>query len=268
MITQNLTVIGVGNMGWAIVQRLLQQGLISKDTLQLSDPTIRPRTERKFDVEFAPDNRTAVKDADIILLAVKPQHVPSVLKEIAPVLKKDMLLISIAAGFPIHTIRHFVGEGRPIVRVMPNLAATVGESMSGWIRTAEVTDEQAEMVKTLLNGIGKEIELTNEQGIDAITAISGSGPAYVLYLVQLLQEAAVELGFREDAAKMLALQTLKGTVALLEESSFDAAALRQQVTSKGGTTEAAFKVLEQQKVGEGFKKAVVRAFERAQELST
>lgn len=266
MINKNLTVIGVGNMGWAVVQRLLEANIIAKDNLLLSDPAFRQRLQEKFDLHFTDDNTQAAKDADIILLAVKPQHLADLLQTIQPHLKKNVLLISIAAGFAITTIKTHVGQSVAVVRVMPNLCATVGESMSAWIKSSEVTADNINDVRQILQAIGKEVEVDDEQAIDAFTAVAGSGPAYVFYLAQLLEEAAHELGFRSDAAKTIALQTLKGSTKLLVESTFDAVTLRQHVTSKGGTTEAAFKEFDKQHVGEGVKKGIQAAFRRAQEL--
>ena len=266
MIHKKLAVIGVGNMGWAIVQRILDANLISKEHLILLDPTLKERMGDRLDLNIAEDIQSAVKDADIILLAVKPQYLTDVLKDMQPHVKKDALFISIAAGYALSSIKEHVGKDTAIVRVMPNLAATVGESMSGWIKSPEVSQEQTSIVTQILQAIGKEIEVQDEQAIDAITAITGSGPAYAFYLTQLLEEAAADLGFRNDVAKTLALQTMIGSIKLLQESTFDAKTLKEHVTSKGGTTEAAFKEFERNGLDTSFKKGVKAAFQRAQEL--
>ena len=265
---KQLAVIGVGNMGWAIVRRLFDAEVFARDQIILSDPSLRDRMQDRLDLHAADDNITAVNHADVILLAVKPQYIPSVLQEIAPHIPEHALLISIAAGFTIDSIRTYIGEHKAIARVMPNLCATVGESMSAWKKNAHVSLEQDAIIRCILQTIGKEVEVYDEHAIDAFTAIAGSGPAYVFYLVQMLEEAAVEMGFSDDVAKLIAKQVLQGSTHLLQASTFDAKTLREHVTSKGGTTEAAVEEFEKRGLTQSFIKGVKAAYKRAQELHT
>lgn len=269
MITKNLTIIGAGNMGKAIASGLLKTKTISPSRLILTDPFPKGLEQfQKQNVTVTSDNEAAVKKADIILLAVKPQVFPELLPELKKSITQKQLIISIAAGIEIITIKKLLGISQPVVRVMPNLCAMVGESFSAWVKSKEVTKEQEKQVKVILEAIGKEAFLDDEQLLDAVTAISGSGPAYVFYLVELLEKSAVKLGIPEFLATVLASQTVIGSAKFLRESSTPAFELRQNVTSKGGTTEAAFKTFKEEKLSEVFYKGIKAANKRAKELNS
>lgn len=252
-VNKKIAIIGAGNMGQAIAQGLLSKKVLTKDRLFLTDSKTR-------------NNKEAVQKADIIILAVKPQMASTVLKEIKDAVK-DQFIISIMAGITINTIQSSLVKKIAIVRVMPNLAAKVGHSMSVWVRSREVTNAQTELVATILEAIGMQLELQNENQINAATAISGSGTAYFFYLTELLEKGAIELGFSQEEAKTLAMQTLLGSANLLISSSHSAKDLRDAVTSKGGTTEAAFKVFKKENLDKSFQLGIKAAYNKAKELN-
>ena len=264
---KKLAIIGVGNMGKAIVSSLLAQKIIPPENLFLSDSHRKALDEyAKQGVVICSSNAQAVQQADVIVLAVKPQSFPALLKELRNSIGEDKLIISIAAGIEMQTIKASFGSSQPVVRVMPNLCAAVGESMSVWVKSKEVNEEQEAVVKEVLQAIGAEVSVDDEDLIDAATAISGSGPAYVFYLTELLEQSALNLGLPEKAANLLARQTILGSATFLGQSDKSAKELRLQVTSKGGTTEAAFEKFEQSNLKKVFFNGIRAAYQRAKRL--
>lgn len=267
MITQKLSIIGVGNMGSAIASCLLDKKTIQPSNLILYDPAsaLMEKIEKDGAV-IAPSLESAVKQSEILLLAVKPQVFANLLPEIKKFIKKDQLIISIAAGIPLAYIKNGIGQNQQVIRVMPNLCAMVGESMSVWVKSSEVTSEQAGNTREILRSIGKEVFLDNENLIDAATAISGSGPAYYFYLTEMLEMNAREMGIGATEAGILARQTLIGSAKVIAQSSKTSKELRINVTSKGGTTEAAFETFDQVNLKAILKNGIRSAWRRAKEL--
>lgn len=266
MLNHKIAIIGVGTMGWAIAQQLIDKQVVKSENLFLSDRSLKPGTLQKFNLSSVEDNKAAVVKGDVVILAVKPQDLADLLEEISFYILENTLIISIVAGIEMEAIQSYFQDKHPIVRVMPNLGTIVAQSVSCWIKNEEVTVEQVEITKTILTSFGEEVELEKEDEIDKVTAISGSGPAYFFYIAQLLEEGARKLGLNPETARKLVIQTAKGSTALYE-SSRDADYLRRQVTSKDGTTDAAFKVLDGKKVHETFINAVEASYKRAKELS-
>ena len=255
-------------MGKAIVSSLLAQEVITPENLFLSDSHHTQLDHfAKQGVVICSNNAEAVQQADVVLLAVKPQSFAALLSELKSVVSEKQLIISIAAGIEIQTIKNSLGSSQPVVRVMPNLCAAVGESMSVWAKSKEVSDEQSLVIRDLLRAIGEEAFVDDEELIDAATAISGSGPAYVFYLTELLEQSALNLGLPEKTANLLARQTLLGSATFLGQSDKSAKELRLQVTSKGGTTEAAFEKFEQSNLKKVFFNGIRAAHTRAKELN-
>jgi len=264
---KTIAIIGVGNMGSAIAHSLLRKKVIPAKNLILSNPSLEKLIHfKQLATIITAVNKNAVERADIIILAVKPQTLTPVLQEIKSAVSKNKLIISIAAGFELKTIKKILGVQQSVVRVMPNLCARVSKSMSCWVKSKEVTNEQSMEVKIILQAIGKECLLEEENLLDQVTAISGSGPAYVFYLVELLEKSALKLGLDKKLANMLATQTVVGSVRLLENSKKSVKILREEVTSKGGTTEAAFKKFNKSRFEIIFINAVRAAYLRAREL--
>ena len=268
MLNKKITIIGAGNMGQAIAHGLLQKKAVKPKNLVLADSaTQKLNNFKKLRVVIEKNNQKACTKSDIILLAVKPQALEEVLEGIKDSTTKDQLIISIAAGISIKKIKNILGTKQPVVRVMPNLCAQIGESMSGWVKSKEVSAKQVQDVKIILDSIGTEIEFKKEDKIDKVTAVAGSGPAYIFYLVEILEKSATKLGFKKNDAKVLAQNTLIGAAKFLVDSADSANSLRRKVTSKGGTTEAAFKKINNSQFEKIFVGAVKAAYERAKSFS-
>ncbi|MDP2927073.1 MAG: pyrroline-5-carboxylate reductase [bacterium] len=264
---KKITIIGAGNMGSAITRGLVQNGIISGKNITVTDPSPERLQEvKKLDVKISNDNKKSTQRVDIVILAVKPDIVPIVLSEIKESLSKKQLVVSIAAGVEIKTIKKLIGEKQPIVRVMPNLCATIGMSMSCWVASSEVSKHDRKLIKIILAGLGREYFIDDEGLLDKITVISGSGPAYIFYLVELLEITARKLGLKNELVRILAVQTVIGSAELLKNSKKSAGELRAAVISKGGVTEAIFAVLEKLKFGDVFFKAIRAGVKRAKEL--
>lgn len=254
--------IGGGNMGGAILA-----GICHDYTVFLceNDKKRAQTLKRKYKVILTDLTHTMDK-CDVIILAVKPQHFEALLKDIAPHFNEKKVLVSVAAGIKCSYIEKFLGKGARVVRVMPNLPVQVKEGMAGICCGKYAKPHDMIFTSRIFNRIGKSV-VVKENEMDAVTAVSGSGPAYVFQFAEHLTKAALKLGLKKDIAEQLVLQTLKGSVALLEKSREDASVLRQRVTSKGGTTQAALDVLDQQKLDQVYTKALSAAKKRAKDLS-
>jgi len=261
--------IGGGSMGEAMLSAILDNGLCTAADISVSDisESRRQYLAQKYSVNVADSNTQAVKSGEIVILAIKPQNLIAVMSELSGHLQPAQLVLSIIAGARINTLCLGLDHNR-VVRVMPNTPAQIGAGMSVWASTSEVTDEQKKQVGAILGAMGKEIYADNEQYMDMVTAVSGSGPAYVFLFVESLIDAAVEIGLPPDMAKELALQTLLGSVRLIEQSDRSPAELRKMVTSPGGTTEQALLKLEEGKFHALIQEAVKAAYERAKQLGS
>jgi pyrroline-5-carboxylate reductase len=259
--------IGGGNMGEAMVASLLEKKLCQPADICVSDVS-EPRREylrEQYGVAVTAGNRSAVKDRDIVVLAVKPQNLPEVLADLKGYLKPSQLVLSIVAGVKISTISQGLGHGR-VVRCMPNTPAQVGYGMSAWTATGEVTAAQKGQARAILGAMGREIYFDSENYLDMVTAVSGSGPAYVFLLAESLVDAAVKIGLPRQEAEELVSQTILGSAHLMQKSGKPPAELRRNVTSRGGTTERALQVFEQGGFARLVEEAVKAAWERAKEL--
>ena len=262
----NITFIGGGNMAGAIIGGLLKKGW-QPDAIRVAeiDAGARARLERELRVRVFADGSAAAVDSACIVFAVKPQH----MREAAQALRgtlKSQLVITIAAGIRSGDLARWLGDYQRIVRAMPNTPALVLAGLSGLYAMPAVPAEDRLQAEKVMGAVGSTLWLAREEQMDAITAVSGSGPAYVFYFIEALQQAAAELGFTADEARKLALDTFAGAVKLAAHSSEDAATLRARVTSKGGTTERALEVLEAAGVKDRFIEAVKAACERSREL--
>lgn len=269
MINKKIGIIGCGNMGEAILSRL--SNILEKSVSIMAsefDAKRRDYIQSRYKIIVETDNNEVVKFADVIILAVKPKDIVSILKsEVCCGVSKNKLLISIAAGITTKYIENIVGKDVPVVRVMPNMAATIGESISSISSGSSVKPEDIELAKEIFLTIGDVVEV-DEKLVDAVTAISGSGPAYFFYMIEALTEAGCAVGLKEDVAGKLVLKTALGSAKLLEMLKEPPAILRSKVTSKGGTTEAAINVFESKKFKNIIKDAVKAARARSKELST
>ena len=259
--------IGGGNMGEAMVAAVLDKKLAMPDGICVSDvsQTRREYLKKQYDVAVAESNREAVDGKDIVVLAVKPQNLAEVLADLKGSLKPDLLVLSIVAGVKIDNISQGLGHHR-VVRCMPNTPAQVGFGMSAWTATEEVTEEQKGQSRAILGAMGREIFFDSEKYIDMVTAVSGSGPAYVFLLAESLIDAAVNIGLPRQEAEELVSQTILGSAYLMQKSGKPPAELRRNVTSRGGTTERALQVFEEGGFIKLVEDAVKAAYRRAKEL--
>jgi pyrroline-5-carboxylate reductase len=259
--------IGGGTMGEAIASALLHKKACQASDISVSEPVDDRRNylAQKYGVRVTASSREAIAGADVILMSVKPQTVPDVLRQMSGIVKPDQLVLSIMAGVKIGTLRDGLLINR-IVRSMPNTPAQIGMGMTVWTATPEVGEPQKGLARTILSVMGKELYVHDEDSIDMATAISGSGPAYCFLLAEAWIDAAVKLGFERDAAKALVLQTMLGSAHLIEQSGKEPAELRQMVTSKGGTTAAALATFEAGDFSDLVARAIESAYRRAREL--
>lgn len=259
--------IGGGNMGEAMLAAVLARALTQPESISVSDVSHKrlEHLKKQYSVTVTPDNPEAISDKDIIILAVKPQNLAEVMAELKDNLNPAQLILSIIAGAKISTI--FLGlTHNAVVRAMPNAPARVGEGMSVWTATSDVTDQQKQAAKAILGAMGRELYVDDEAYLNMATAISGSGPAYFFLMVEALVDAAIEIGLPREMAQELVLQTMLGSGKFIRQSGASPAELRRKVTSPGGTTAAALAQFEKGGFGGLVRRAVKAAYERAKEL--
>lgn len=268
----SIAILGAGSMGGAILQGLVSSGLAPQ-------VTVTNRTAAKADdlaglsgvtslaLERDPEaNVQAAAAAQIVLIGVKPAMVPDLLREIAPALQPGAIVVSLAAGVTIATFEGIVGEGVAVIRSMPNTPAVVGKAVTGLAAGHAASAEDVAIVRSLFETCGAVIDVPEDQ-IDALSTISGSGPAYVFLLIEDLTEAARAKGFSDADARLMAEQTFIGAAALLDATGEDPAELRRRVTSPKGTTERAIAVLQSARLDGVFAEATDAALARARELA-
>jgi pyrroline-5-carboxylate reductase len=238
-----ISFIGGGNMARAIIGGLKNNGF-DTSSITVIEPDVQKRADLASEFSVcASENCDEISNNDVIVLAVKPQQLREVCYQISAKLNTQ-LIISIAAGIRSTDISRWLSNYPSVVRVMPNTPAQIQQGVSALFATVGVSEQQREQAAMILDAIGTTLWLDKESKMDAVTAISGSGPAYVFYLIEALQEAAIGLGLNPNEAQTLALQTFVGASQLAVQSTTDVKTLRAQVTSKGGTTEQGILVLE------------------------
>jgi pyrroline-5-carboxylate reductase len=268
-----IAILGSGSMGTAILSGLLASGFdaakvtITTKTEQSADKLADELGVTAIALEAQSNgNLEAVTGADVVLVAVKPSYVVEVLKEAAPKLQPDALVISVAGGITTASMEAAVPTNVAVIRAMPNTPAIVGRAVTGISAGSRVSAVQLETALDLFETVGRVVVLPEEQ-IDALSTISGSGPAYVFYLIEQLTLAAQQMGFAEDVAAMLVEETFAGATELLSASNQSPEALRKQVTSPNGTTMQAIGVLEKAQLSELFNRATEAALARAKEIA-
>jgi pyrroline-5-carboxylate reductase len=267
MSNMRIAFIGAGNMASSLIGGLLAKGLDAA-RIRASDPgaETRARVSAEHGIELFSDNAQAVQDADVIVIAVKPQVMKAVCQDLRAHLKPHQLLISIAAGITSTSLQNWLGN-QPLVRCMPNTPALLGKGVSGLFATAAVTGEQRQQAEELLSAVGIAVWVDTEAQIDAVTAVSGSGPAYFFLLIEAMTDAGVKLGLPREVAKQLAEQTALGAAHMAVGSDVDAAELRRRVTSPAGTTEAAIKSFQADGFAATVEKALSAAAHRSAEMA-
>ena len=269
MKTRTLAFIGAGNMACSLVGGLVADGY-DPALLRLADPEADRQQDlaHRLGVVIQADNRAAVDGAAVVVLAVKPQVLPAVAREIADrVRDARSLVVSIAAGIRTSDLARWLGTDTAIVRAMPNTPALVQSGATGLFANAWVSGEQRDLAESILRAVGLTLWVKEEDQLDLVTALSGSGPAYFFLVMEALQEAATRLGLPAETARLLALQTAFGASRMALESEEDAATLRRRVTSPGGTTEQALRVLEEGGLRDLLQQALEAAAQRSRELA-
>jgi pyrroline-5-carboxylate reductase len=260
--------IGGGNMARSLIGGLLARGW-SAQQIVVADPMPAQleALRTQLAVRVTDDNATAARDADIVVLSVKPQEMQRAAIGIRDAIAaKRPLLISVAAGIRASDLQRWL-PGVPIVRSMPNRPALQGCGMTGLYATADVSSERRTQAEQILGAVGATLWLEHEQHMDVVTAVSASGPAYFFLLIEMLEHAGVAQGLTPEISRKLAVETAYGSGAMAHAASESPAVLRQQVTSKGGTTAAALDVLEERRIREAVDAAVAAATRRAAELA-
>ncbi len=272
-----ITIIGAGHMGSALAIGLLANHF-SPEKICLADPDEKKLRDLKnqYSLQITTNNLQAAKKADVLILAVKPQHMAEMIKPLISVIKMQQpLILSIAAGIRTTTLFQWLGETIPLVRCMPNMPALIRASATALYATNAVTPEQHQLAETLMRSVGTVCWLQEESLLDAVTALSGSGPAYFLLIMDALTKAGAQIGLPKDIALALTLQTALGTARLaIEQVQANSTKTHEtllenlihSITSPGGTTEAALKILRAHGVTTQFIEAVDAAKQRAQTL--
>ncbi|MFB8892313.1 MULTISPECIES: pyrroline-5-carboxylate reductase [Microbacterium] len=268
-----IAILGAGSMGGAVLSGLVASGAAAGGV------TVTNRTAEKAAAlsdlpgvtsvalaDTPTGNTDAAAAADVVLIGVKPAMVPDLLREIAPVLRPGVVVVSLAAGVTIDTFAGILGSDVAVIRSMPNTPAVVGKAVTGLAAGPAASDDHRATVRALFETCGVVVEVPEAQ-IDALSTISGSGPAYVFLLIEELTRAAIDKGFAEPDARVMAEQTFIGAAALLDASGEDPAELRRRVTSPKGTTERAIAVLQEARLDDVFARATDAALARARELA-
>ncbi len=264
---QLITFIGPGAMASAMASRLIEGGIQSSDKVLMSGPIVEQleKLQERLGVSTTTNNLEAVKNAGVVVLSVKPQSIQEVMDELHGAIPKNALVLSIVAGARLDTLVKGL-DHKAVVRSMPNTPAQVGEGITVWTATEDVTEEQKERARLILKSFGEEVYADHEDYLDMATALSGTGPAYVFLLMEAMVDAGVHLGFPRRISEQLVVQTFKGSVAFYEHSPRHLARLRNQVTSPGGTSAAALYYLEKAGVRTALSRAIWAAYERSVQL--
>ncbi len=264
-----IALIGGGNMGEAMLSAIIDKKLSQPQDISISDisDARRQYLKQKYNVVVMSDNRLAIDRNEVMVLAIKPQNLAAVTAELGGQLKPTQLVLSIIAGATIQTLASGLAHKR-VIRAMPNTPAQIGEGMTVWTATAEVTRQQKGWASSILGAMGKEIYVADEKYIDMATAVSGSGPAYFFLFVEALVEAAVHIGLPRDVAQELVLETMLGSGHLIQKSGKEPSELRRMVTSPGGTTAEALLEFEKGEFAGLVRQAVRAAYHKARELGS
>jgi pyrroline-5-carboxylate reductase len=269
MSNKHLAILGGGNMGRALIGGMLRRGTRPEHiTVGESSEAAREALSADFGVQATADNAAAVEPAAVIVLAVKPQVAGAVLAPLQPALQRARpVVISIAAGIRLAALESWCGAGVPVVRAMPNRPALVGAGATGLFAPASVAGTHREVAERVMQAVGEVIWVGAEDDLDVVTALSGSGPAYFFLVAELLTQGAIDLGLDPAAARRLAIATLHGSGQLAHAGDGDLARMRAEVTSKGGTTEAAVKSFEAADLRGIVARALEAATRRSRELA-
>jgi pyrroline-5-carboxylate reductase len=268
MLYNKVGFIGAGSIAYTMISGLISNGIIKGEKIWVTN---KQNTERlldlwnKYQVNYSKDKKKVLDNTDIIILAVKPADAMAVLEEIKPMIDEKQMIVSVIAGVTTENIEKVLGKRIAVIRVMPNISCAIGESATAITKGRFANERHLATASKLFNALG-EVVVVDESNMDIITGLSGSGPAYFYYMVELMEKTAVESGLAKDTAKKLLLQTLYGAAKMLRDSNEDPSELRRKVTSPEGTTYAALEVFQNMGLEETVRKAVIRAAARSREL--
>jgi pyrroline-5-carboxylate reductase len=261
-----ITFLGGGNMANALIGGLLKTGFSAADIAVIEiDAENRAKLESSYGVRCYSAARAVALGCDVVLLSVKPQQMREACTPLLPYLKQQ-LIISIAAGLRLADLSRWLGGYGKLVRTMPNTPALIGAGVTGLYALPAVSETERIVAEHILQAVGSTLWISDEAQMDAVTAVSGSGPAYAFLFIEALQQAATELGFTPEQARQLSIETALGAVRLAAQSDDPASVLRERVTSKGGTTEAALRTMAERGVKEGIIAGILAADARGREL--
>jgi len=259
--------VGAGNMAGAMIRGLVKSGVPGHRVLAFDPDRKRLQAlQRAYRIRAAQNNLELFRSCEVVVLAVKPQVMETALKEIGALAKKSPLVLSIAAGIPIRLIAGYLGTQARIVRAMPNTPALIGQGVSGFCAGSKVRPAEKALAREILSALGPALEFANESLLDAVTGLSGSGPAYVYLVIEALADGGVKMGLSREAALTLAARTVAGAAAMVIETGEHPAKLKDMVTSPGGTTIAGLAALERARMRSALIEAVEQATLRAVEL--
>lgn len=270
---QSIVFLGAGSMAEALLRGIVEAKLVPPSAVSVLNRSNRARLEqlqasygiRVPEMNNDAERRRIVGEADIIVLAMKPKDASGGIREFQDVLRPQQLLVSVVAGLSVHTMETLLGRPQPIVRTMPNTSSTIGLGATGLACSASVSSGQRDMAVQMLEAVGKAVMLDESQ-LNLVTGVSGSGPAYVYYLMEAMIEAGVEGGLAPQDARTLVLQTVLGAARMVEATGENPSELRAKVTSPNGTTYAALQMLDEYRFKEAIMNAIKRAEARAAEM--
>jgi len=262
-----ITFLGAGNMAEALVRGILNSGIVPPMRINVTDLREQRREMfcEKYGVNAFADNARAIEGATVCMLAMKPQDMGTALRSVSEAIPRNCLVVSIAAGVTTKALEMMLPEGQRVVRVMPNTPALIGKGVAGLCPGSHTSEEDIELAELILQSVGKTYVMTEEY-MDAVTALTGTGPAYVFYFIEAMLKAAEEMGLRGVVARNMVYAMVEGSIHLLLETEENPAVLRERVTSKGGTSEAALRYMNNMNVSENFVGAMHAARSRSAEL--
>jgi pyrroline-5-carboxylate reductase len=267
---RKITIIGAGSMSEALISGMITNQFIESQSLWITNRSNSSRLatlQEKYHVSTSYDIEELLTGADMVILAMKPKDAGETMENIKLHLSEKTLLVSVLAGVSIQTLEELSNSHLAIVRAMPNTSATIGKSATALANNRNSTKEQIELVEKMFKTIGLT-RFIEEEHLDAVTGLSGSGPAYFYYLVEAMEKSAIEIGLDPKLAKELIVQTLLGTAEMLHLSQKPSHQLRHEVTSPGGTTEAGIRILEQHQVQEAFVQCIIEATNQSKKLGS
>ncbi|MBE7102011.1 pyrroline-5-carboxylate reductase [Bacillus cereus] len=268
MSMQNISFLGAGSIAEAIIDGLLNANVVKGEHITVSNRSNETRLQdlhKKYGVKGTHNKKELLADANILFLAMKPKDVAEAIIPLKEYINNDLLIISLLAGVSTHSIRNLLQKDVPIIRAMPNTSAAILKSATAISPSEYTTEEHIRIVTSLFETIGL-VSVVDEEDMHAVTALSGSGPAYIYYVVEAMEEVAKKIGLKEDVAKSLILQTMIGAAEMLKASEKHPSILRKEITSPGGTTEAGIEVLQEHNFQQALISCITQATKRSHDL--